>query len=126
MYNKVILIGNLTKEAELRYLPTGTPLTEFNLAVNTKRGDKDEVLFIAVTLFGKLAEAISKYLDKGKQVLVEGRLQEQRWEHDGRNYRKSVVIANQVRLLGLRGEAKSNEKDVEKNVPEEHSDLEPF
>src|SRR4030043_168251 len=88
MYNKIILIGNLTKDPELRYTPQGTPVASFRLAVNYRYkqsasgGDdlKQETMFIDNVVFGKQAESCSKYLNKGSSVLVEGRLQERRWE----------------------------------------------
>ena len=84
MYNKVIMIGNLTKDPELRYTPQGTPVCSFRIAVNNKikKGDnvENDTLFIGVVAFGKQAETASKYLLKGRGVLVDGRLQERRWE----------------------------------------------
>jgi single-strand DNA-binding protein len=86
MYNKVILIGNLTKDPELRYTPQGTPVSTFRLATNYryKHGDdmKQETTFIDIVVFGKQAESCSQYLNKGSSALVEGRLQERRWESE--------------------------------------------
>ncbi len=87
MYNKVIMIGNLTKDPELRYTPQGTPVCSFRIAVNNriKKGDnvENDTLFIGVVTFGRPAETASKYLLKGSGVLVDGRLQERRWESGG-------------------------------------------
>jgi len=75
MFNRIILIGNLTKDPELRYTPQGTPVGNIRIAVNSRvrQGDeyKDEVLFINAVTFGRLAENISQYLVKGRRVLVE-------------------------------------------------------
>ncbi len=130
MYNKVILIGNLTKDPELRYTPQGTPVASFRLAVNYRYKQADEVkqetTFIDNVVFGKQAESCSKYLNKGSSVLVEGRLQERRWESNGQQRSKFEVIAQSVRFLSKRGG--SQEQVVEGDVipPEETTDLEPF
>lgn len=130
MYNKVILIGNLTKDPELRYTPQGTPVASFRLAVNYRYKQADEVkqetTFIDNVVFGKQAESCSKYLNKGSSVLVEGRLQERKWESNGQQRSKFEVIAQSVRFLSKRGG--SQEQAVEGDVipPEETTDLEPF
>ena len=80
MFNRIILIGNLTRDPEVRYTPGGTPVTTISIAVNSryKQGDdtKEEVLFINAVVFGKQAESCGKFLNKGNPVLVEGRLRE--------------------------------------------------
>jgi single-strand DNA-binding protein len=134
MYNKVILIGNLTKDPELRYTPQGTPVTSFRLAVNYRYkqsasgGDdmKQETLFIDNVVFGRQAESCSKYLNKGSSVLVEGRLQERKWESDGQQRSKFEVIAQSVRFLSRK--AGPGELVTEGDIvpPEETTDLEPF
>lgn len=137
MYNKVILIGNLTKDPELRYTPQGTPVASFRLAVNYRYkqsasgGDdlKQETMFIDNVVFGKQAESCSKYLNKGSSVLVEGRLQERRWESNGQQRSKFEVVAQSVRFLSRR--AGHEETAVEgaegaEVPPEETTDLEPF
>lgn len=130
MYNKIILIGNLTKDPELRYTPQGTPVASFRLAVNYRYKQADEVkqetTFIDNVVFGKQAESCSKYLNKGSSVLVEGRLQERRWESNGQKRSKFEVIAQSVRFLSRRGS--SQEQEVEGDIipPEETTDLEPF
>lgn len=101
--NSVILLGNLTRDPELRFTPMGTPVTEFGIAVNRKykQGEevKQEVCFIDVVTFGKQAEAISQYIQKGSKVLVDGRLQQQTWEKDGKKHSKHEVVANHVEFL---------------------------
>lgn len=131
MYNKIILIGNLTKDPELRYTPQGTPVASFRLAVNYryKQSDemKQETTFIDNVVFGKQAESCSKYLSKGSAVLVEGRLQERRWESNGQQRSKFEVIAQTVRFLPRRGGG-TQEPGGESDIipPEETTDLEPF
>ena len=104
MYNKVILIGNLTKDPELRYTAQGTAVASFRLAINSKfkSGEemKEETLFIDVTVWGKQGETVSQYLSKGSQCLVEGRLNENSWESDGQKRTKMEVVASTVRFLG--------------------------
>jgi len=135
MYNKIILIGNLTKDPELRYTPQGTPVATLRLAVNYryKQSDeaKQETMFIDNVVFGKQAESCSKYLNKGSSVLVEGRLQERRWESNGQQRSKFEVIAQSVRFLSRRGSSQSAETDTsggEGDIvpPKETTDLEPF
>jgi single-strand DNA-binding protein len=135
VYNKVILIGNLTKDPELRYTPQGTPVASFRLAVNyryrqSSAGDdiKQETMFIDNVVFGRQAESCSKYLNKGSSVLVEGRLQERRWESNGQQRSKFEVIAQSVRFLSRKAgpEGVPAEGSPEADVPPESSDLEPF
>lgn len=111
MYNHICLIGNLTRDPEaLRYTPSGVAVTSFSLAVNSGYGDKKEVLFIQCSVFGKQAEACVKYLTKGSTCLVEGRLQEQKWEKDGEKKSKMVIIANSVKFLSSK--PKGGESDA--------------
>ena len=103
-YNRVILIGNLTRDPELRYIPSGTAVTEIGLAVNERRkgpnGERiDEVHFIDVTLWGRTAEVVSEYLSKGSPVLVEGRLKQDRWEKDGQKHSKLKVVGDKIEFI---------------------------
>lgn len=131
MYNKIILIGNLTKDPEVRYTPQGTSVCTFRLAVNHryKQGDemKKEVTFIDTVVFGKQAETCGQYLNKGSGVLVEGRLQERRWEtDDGQKRSKFEVVGQTVRFLS-RKQTGTESGDVDDTaVPVETTDVEPF
>lgn len=115
-FNKVILIGNLTRSIELRYTPSGTPVGSFGLAMNRrfKQGDelKEEVLFIDVVTFGKHAENAAKYLSKGSKVNVEGRLQQRRWETETGDKRSKheVVAENILYLDGTKGHEAAQEE----------------
>jgi single-strand DNA-binding protein len=110
-YNKVILVGNLTRDPQLRYLPSQMAVVDIGLAVNhkfkTKTGeDREEVLFIDCSAFGKQAEVINQYCQKGKQLLVEGRLKYDTWEDKqggGKRSKHSVVIDNFQFLGGREG-----------------------
>jgi len=133
MFNRVILIGNLTRDPEVRYTPGGTPVTTLRLAVTSKykQGDetKDDTLFIDTVVFGKQAENSGTYLSKGNPVLVEGRLRERKWESDGVQKSKFEVIANNVRFLPKRDQKQPQTSDSNYSdtaAPEEITDLEPF
>lgn len=106
-FNKVILMGNLTKDPEIRYTPSGTPVATFSLAVNRryKQGEelKDEVCYIDIVVFGKQAENCGQYLSKGNGVIVDGRLQQRRWEtDDGQKRSKHEVVAQSINFLPKR------------------------
>ncbi|MEC4678015.1 MAG: single-stranded DNA-binding protein, partial [Nitrospirota bacterium] len=97
-FNKTILMGNLTKDPEIRYTPSGTAVANFGLAVNHryKQGDemRDEVCFIDIVVFGKQAENCGQYLSKGQGIIVDGRLQQRRWESDdGQKRSRHEVVA---------------------------------
>ncbi|GAB4389062.1 MAG: single-stranded DNA-binding protein [Thermodesulfovibrionales bacterium] len=128
MFNRIILIGNLTKDPELRYTPQGTPVTTFRLAVSSryKQSDelKEETLFIDTVVFGRQAETCSQYLSKGRPVLVEGRLQERRWESDGQQRSKCEVVAQTVRFLSRKGEGGPSQDSG--GPPDESTEMEPF
>jgi len=104
--NKVFLIGNLTRDPELRYTPGGAAVCTLGLAVNrrfkTKQGDnRDETLFIDVTTWAKRAELCSQYLSKGRPVFVEGRLRLESWTgSDGQKRSKIGVVAENLQFLG--------------------------
>jgi len=106
-FNKVILIGNLTRNPELRYTPSGTPVANFGLAVNRrfKQADdqKEEVCYIDIVVFGKQAEHCGQYLGKGDGAIIDGRLQQRRWEtDDGQRRSKHEVVAQSVTFLPKR------------------------
>jgi single-strand DNA-binding protein len=107
-YNRVILLGNLTRDPELRYIQSGMAVTDLGLAVNEKRkgpnGDWiEEATFVDVTAWGRNAEIASEYLTKGSPVLIEGRLKLDTWEKDGQKRSKLKVVCEVLRLVGGRG-----------------------
>jgi single-strand DNA-binding protein len=132
MFNKIILIGNLTRDPEMRYTPQGTSVCNFGMAVNRKykQGDeiKEEVTFINVVVFGKQADTCGQYLNKGSAVLVEGRLQERRWEtEDGQKRSKHEVVAQIVRFLSRKQEPSDVDSLTSAEIiPPEETDIEPF
>ena len=106
-YNRVVLMGNLTRDVELRYTPSGTAVTDIALAVNerVKKNDQwsDEVHFFDVTLWGRTAEIAGEYLSKGSPVLIEGRLKHDRWEQDGQKRSKVKIVGEKMQMLGSKG-----------------------
>ena len=107
--NHVVLVGRLTRDAELKYTSSGSALSNFSIAVNRRRksGDEwvEEVSFFNVVVWGRVAEALSPYLVKGKQVGVEGELRQNRWEQDGQPRSRVEINASNLQLLGSRGQA---------------------
>jgi len=102
--NQVVLVGRITRDAELKYTASGTALCNFAIAVNrrVKKGDQwsDEASFFDLTLWEKQAENLNKYLVKGTQVAVQGELRQDRWEKDGQKFNKIQVFVNNLQLLG--------------------------
>jgi single-strand DNA-binding protein len=107
-YNRVILVGNLTRDIELKYTPGGTAVTDIGMAVNDRRKSAsgewvDETTFVDVTLWGRTAEVASEYLGKGSPILVEGRLKLDTWETDGQKRSKLRVVCDRMQMLGGAG-----------------------
>jgi single-strand DNA-binding protein len=105
--NRVLLIGNLTREVDLRYTPKGTPVAEITLAINRVSKSEDgtkheEVTFVDVTLWDRLGEIAQQYLRKGSPVFIEGRLQLDTWEDNGQKHSRLRVISQNLQLLGKR------------------------
>jgi len=126
-FNKVILMGNLTKDPEVRYATNGTAVANFGLAVNRRyrQGEemKEEVCFVDIVVFGKQAETSGQYLSKGQGVIIDGRLQQRRWDsEDGQKRSKHEVVAQSIQFLPKRqGGAESAgdppSEDVTDDVP---------
>lgn len=115
MLNKVIIIGNLTKDPELRYTAQGDPVVNLRLASNrvwkNKAGEKKEdVCFITATIWGKRAENCNTYLKKGSPVLVDGRLQSRSWEKDGIKQYAIEILAENIQFLDRTKEGTSPEE----------------
>ena len=107
-FNRVILLGNVTRDIELRYTPGQTAVTDIGLAVNDRRKNQsgewvDETTFVDITLWGRTAEVASEYLSKGSPVLIEGRLKLDTWETDGQKRSKLKVVGDRMQLLGRAG-----------------------
>ena len=120
--NKVMIIGHLGRDPEMRYTPSGRPVTTYSVATSrswkTSDGEKrDETEWFNIVAWGNLAEICNQYLTKGQQVYIEGRLQTRRWEDDDGNRRTTVeIVANQMIMLGDR---KKKDTSTEPTIDEE-------
>ena len=106
-FNRVILVGNLTRDPEMRYIPSGIAVTDIGLAVNNRTKNSagdwiDETTFVDITLWARQAEIACEYLSKGSPVLVEGRLKLDTWETDGQKRSKLRVVGERIQLLSSR------------------------
>ena len=108
--NKVMVIGNVGRDPEMRYIPSGKPVTSFSVATsrswtNSEGERREETEWFNVVAWGNLAEICKQHLRKGQQVYVEGRLQTRSWEdHDGRKRFRTELVANEMIMLGKRGD----------------------
>ena len=102
--NRVVLVGRLTRDAELKYTATGQAVCKFSVAVNRRRknGDQweDEANYFDVVLWGRQGESLNQYLVKGKAVGIDGELRQDRWQQDGQNRSKVEIVAGNIQLLG--------------------------
>jgi single-strand DNA-binding protein len=127
--NKVMVIGHLGRDPEMRYTPSGRPMTRFSVATSrnwtTTDGDRrSETEWFNIVTWGRLAEICNQYLNKGHQVYIEGRLQTRRWEDQDGNKKSTVeVVANEMLMLGERNNATKHEEESEENFNDE-SELE--
>jgi single-strand DNA-binding protein len=111
-FNKVFLMGNLTRDVQLKYLPSQTAVAEFGLACNRKfrtanGEDREEVTFVDITAFGKQAEVLNQYMSKGKPIFIEGRLKYDQWEdkNGGGKRSKLTVVVDNFQFIGAPGGA---------------------
>ena len=123
-FNKVILVGNLTRDPELRYTPKGMAIAKIGLAVNrtwkSETGEtKEEVTFVDVDVFGRTAENVGQYMRKGSPILIEGRLRLDTWEDKQTNQKRSKlgVVAETVQFLGSPRGAESGGGDAPRSRP---------
>ena len=124
-YNKIILAGNLTRDPQLSYLPSQTPVCEFGLAVNRRwRGQdgqqREETCFVDCRCYGKQAETFNQYMSKGRSVLIEGRLQYDRWEDkDGQKRSKHRISVQSFQFLdgGSGGGGQSQPRAAAQGAP---------
>jgi single-strand DNA-binding protein len=107
--NRVVLVGNLTRDPELRHTPSGTAVCNLGIAVNSRRRDEsgnwvDKPNFFRVSVFGNQAESCAQYLSKGRPVAIDGRLDWRQWEQDGVKREAVEIVAESVQFLGSRGD----------------------
>ena len=121
--NKVMLIGNLTKDPELKYIPNGTAVVNINLAMNRTWKDKvsgekkEDVCFAKVVVWGRRAEVCSEYLKKGNPVFIEGHLQSRSWEQDGQKRYALDGVAENVQFLAM-----NPKEEPKKDLPDVNLD----
>ncbi len=124
--NHVVLVGRLTRDAEIKYTNTGTAISKFSIAINRRRKINDqwteEVNFFDIVLWGRQAESLTPYLVKGKQIGVQGELRQNRWEQDGQARSRVEISALNIQLLGGRPGAQSTPAPVSdtKSSEDEH------
>lgn len=117
--NKVILLGNLGKDPELRYTPSNVAVSSFSIATNERRKDQsgnwgDHTEWHNIIVFGKVAENCNKYLKKGRQAYIEGRLQTRKWQDkEGKDRYTTEIIANTVQFIGVKADRDSNDSASE-------------
>ncbi|MCY2993046.1 MAG: single-stranded DNA-binding protein [Planctomycetota bacterium] len=107
-FNRVVLVGRLTRDIELRYTQSGLAVTDMGLAVSEKRKSQsgewvEETTFVDITVWGRTAEVAGEYLNKGSTVLVEGRLKLDTWEHEGQKRSKLKVVCERLQFLSTKG-----------------------
>ena len=114
--NIVMIIGRLSRDADLKYTTSGKAITKFSIAVNRKIKKEenwiDEVSFFNVVFWGKLGEALNQFLKKEKQVAIRGELNQNRWEKDGRKNSIVEIIANNIQLIGGKLSESSGNEDI--------------
>ena len=115
-FNKIFIVGNLGRDPELRYTAQGTPVCSFSMATNERRKDKngemqDQTTWFRITLWNRLAETASQYLQKGKQVYIEGRLRVEEYvDRDGKPRHSLEVFATDMQFIGSRGDDVQHER----------------
>lgn len=141
-FNKVILMGNVTRDPEVKYLQNGTAVCDLGLAVNERRKNQagewvEEPVFVDCTAFQRTAEVAGEYLRKGSSCLIEGKLKLEQWEKDGQKRSKLKVIIERLQMIGGKrdagdeydqrpqGERKSSDDDLKKKLPPLDDDV-PF
>jgi len=129
--NKVMIIGHLGRDPEMRYTPSGRPVTTFTVATsrswNTSDGERhNETEWFNIVTWGNLAEICKQYLTKGQQVYIEGRLQSRKWEdNEGTKHTSVEIVANEMMILGERKDGGNQTQTVEPLLAEDESEF-PF
>ena len=126
MYNKITMVGNLSRDIELRYSQSGSAIANTAIATShkfTSNGErKEEVMFIDITFFGKSAEIANQYLRKGSKVLIDGRLKLDQWQsQDGQKRSKHTVIVEQMKMLDSKADSKQTQQATQYQAPAQQS-----
>ena len=130
--NRVVLVGNLTRDPELRHTPSGTAVCKLRIAVNTRQKDgatgewTDKPNYFDVTVWGNQGENCSQYLSKGRPVAIDGRLEWREWESEGGKRQAVEIVADSVQFLGSRGDGDNGQRFTpESDVPADTADFTP-
>lgn len=116
MYNKLVVLGNLTKDIEVKTLPSGSCVGKSSIATSYKYKEKEEVMFLEFSVFGKLAEIMNQYLKKGDRVFLEGRLKLDTWvAEDGSNRQKHTLLVNEMKILNNKESVGSSKMEQSTN-----------
>ncbi|MFP6611839.1 MAG: single-stranded DNA-binding protein [Pirellulales bacterium] len=123
-YNRVILMGRLTRDPEIRYIPSGAAVCEVGMAVNDRKKDQsgqwvEDTQFIEVTFWNRTAELVSEYLSKGSPLFVEGRLKFDSWEKEGQKFSKLRVVGERMQFVGGREGSRSDNPSRSGGAPTE-------
>jgi single-strand DNA-binding protein len=127
--NRVVLVGNLTKDPELRHTPSGTAVCKLRIAVNTRQKDQasgewgDKPNYFDVTVWGNQGESCAQYLSKGRPVGIDGRLDWREWEQEGQKRQAVEIIADSVQFLGSRGDSEGGQYIPSSDVSADQSDF---
>ena len=119
-YNKAIVMGNIVRDPEVRYTPSGTAVCNFTVASNHKYKDKEEILYLDVVAWGKKGETIADFMSKGKPILVEGRLKMDEWEDkDGKKRTKIKLNLESFNFVGPKEAGEDNQKSQDSSGDED-------
>lgn len=123
--NKWLGVGRLTRDSQLTYTPSGMAITSFSIAVNrsrkTENGYTDDVSYFDIKIFGKMAENLKQYLNKGQQVAISGALVQSRWEKDGLKHSKVEIIGESVQLVGGNQSNAQGQQSQTQGQPQQYS-----
>ena len=119
-FSSLTVVGNLTRDVQVKYLPTGTAVANGGVAINRKYKDKDKTVFLEFAAFGKLAEIMGEYCHKGQSVLLSGELDEDQWEDKETGHKRSKLklLANVMQMLSKRDGAASRQESEPESHPE--------
>ena len=114
--NKVCLIGNLTKDPELRYTKNNTPVASYTIAINTRYGEQQQTDYINITTWGKSGEFVNKYFKKGQTISITGRLKNKNYESNGVKHYGMEVVTEDIEFVGAKKEAANNQCSPEEQT----------
>lgn len=124
--NRVILIGRLTKDVELRYTKSNTPVATYTIAINSGYGEKQETNYINITTWGKSGEFVSKYFKKGQPIAITGRLKNKNYESNGVKHYSYEVVTEDVEFVGSKQEEPKHEFQPSFELTDEDDELLPW